>query len=130
MKTVSYQQQIQKLESHMDRRRLSRLSTDEAMVLLNEVTALSIDLQHADDSQITRELKVLGCRLCSDLTEAILNRALDVLQDKQHSIDFIYEALRQKLQDKYQASVVLHQAQSLKNQLSVVGEQAGVGIVI
>lgn len=119
-----------------DKSYLNHMPLEEAERLLRKIQQFQQDAASASAESMTmpdntlRTIIVAGCRLCSDLSEHLMMRAVDVLQDKQHSIDFLHQQLRKKIRDQHLANRVVQQAQSAKHLTNHTSVESGLGVIL
>jgi hypothetical protein len=136
------------MERAMDRRRLARMTLAEAEGILDTIEQFNLMASHTDHAlpvkgmtpidarasgRIDSELECLlaaGYRLCSDLSEHVLMRLVDIYQDRQHSIDFMNAELRRKIRERASANMLIQQAQQVRNHLSHTSQAQGLGVLI
>lgn len=138
-------QSITAIDQALDKRRLATLSLSEAQTLLGQIEQFHSQLRQmevdasdwtrneAEQSAVFRSRQTLiaaGCRACADLSEQVLMRMVEMLQDKQHSLDFLNQELRKKIREQHQARTLVLKAQQLRSENNEISEQAGLGLIL
>lgn len=122
----------------LDKRHLAKLSLDEASGLLERVDDFQSRVSRLQESSaadfgLSRDTQLLiaaGCRVSADLSEQVLSRIIDILQDKQHSIDFLHQELRHKIRGQHQANQLVTRVQRQRAFNSRLGEAVGLGMIL
>lgn len=136
---MNFQQTLQDFDRTLQSGCLAHLSLEEAAHILDQVELFHLEARCYQElvemgelpaSAETEYLIAAGCRLASDLSEKVMLRIVDVLDSRQHSLDFLYQELRKKLRDKHQASCLLQKAQEIRQLTHETGETCGLGMVL
>lgn len=133
MQSAELKQTVLDFDQALDKRRLANLTLDEASALLVRIDAFHERVADLEESAQSRELKTIiaaGCRLTADLSENVMMRVIDILQDKQHSIDFLNQELRHKLRAQHKGNQLVQKAQKLRTLNNRIGEAVGLGLIL
>lgn len=128
------QETIQLMDSQLDRKALRQLCPVRANGLLSLIAHFH-DLvenyrQSIGDTPELTMMIATGCRLSSDLSDAVLNRLVDRLQQREADLSLSHRAIRHQLQDQAHVSKLLSQVQTLRSDTSSLGEEAGLGMIL
>jgi hypothetical protein len=144
---VELYQAVKLFDRCLKKEYLARLSLEEAALLLLKIERFqSMVAKHfplPDEAQFppgwglnpppayhTEYLMVVGCRLCSDLTEQIMLRLVDVLQSRENEADQIYIQLRNNMRDRQLASGLIQKSQRIRNLTIDNAESIGLGVIL
>ncbi len=125
---------VKEFDRYLNKTYLETLSLDEAQLLLGRIELFDIMAQQAKALEPLSDdeayLITVGCRLSSDLSDTITMRLVDLLQQHEGEISLLSSKLRKQMQKRFQASVLLNQAQSVRSQVNDMGETYGLGVIL
>lgn len=75
-------------------------------------------------------LASVGCRLSTDLTEALMIRLADQLQEQDAAIEQLSSQLKALLARRHQTARLLNQAQDIRRRNVEAGECLGLGLLL
>lgn len=139
MDAFSFHDTLKEFDRYLNRTYLETLSLDEARLLLARIETFNAlakshhrtSALHPERESVMDEYMVTaGCRLASDLSEKIMMRLVDLLQERDDEITLLSSRLRQKLQERYEASTLLSRAQTARANTNHLGETHGLGVIL
>lgn len=128
---------IRTFDRLLERKLLAQLSLDALRTVLSEMTRFHRQVRFmpvgnpSPDSLDERSFLVAaGCRLSSDLNEAVIDRLLTTVEQHDAQITELSRLLAERLQARNEATRLLKEARDLRLQTAETGEQAGLGMIL
>jgi hypothetical protein len=121
-------QSIRRFDRALRKPALQRLSLESAAQNLEEMTRFFLHADTAAEDEIS--LVAAGCRLSSDLSEAMISRLQDAMLAHDAAIAALSRQLGERLKAREQASRLLCKAQALREQTQTTAEAAGLGVIL
>ncbi len=130
----SFQDSVKEFDQCLNKNYLKTLSLEEAQLLLAKIESFNLIAETCqNDPSISIETEYLitvGCRLSADLSEKITMRLVDLMQVHENDITVLTSKLRKEMQQRFQASMLLNKAQSIRSQTNDMAENFGLGVIL
>ncbi len=134
MDAFSFRDTLKEFDRCLNRTYLDTLSLDEARLLLSRIetfNAVAENSRRMNALRLEDEYMVAaGCRLASDLSEKVMMRLVDLLQERDEEVALLSSRLRQKMQERYEAQALLNRAQTTRGATNRLGETNGLGVIL
>ena len=80
--------------------------------------------------QLHKVLLTAVTRLSADISNHMMDKLVDTVQQKQHSIDFLQQELSKKLREQHTASQLLNQTQQLRVKTRRLSDEFQLGSIL
>ena len=125
---------IKEFDRCLTRPFLNELSLDDARFLLARIESFNHVAKAVQETQVLSKsdeyMIAVGCRLSSDLSEAIQDRLVDLVHARESDIVEMSVKLREQMRERFLANSLLTKASDIRTQTAVLGEKMGLGVVL
>ncbi len=109
---------------------LNRLSLEKMEAALEELADFHGVVTGWDAGEETPYLAAVGCRLGSDLNEALMTRLGERLQAQDAAVEELSARLKNLLQERHRTARLLMKTREIRQRTLETGERLGLGLVL
>jgi uncharacterized protein Yka (UPF0111/DUF47 family) len=109
--------------------RFKQLSPAEMREILGRLHQIQETLPDSPQ-QLHKVLLTAVTRLSADISNHMMDKLVDTVQQKQHSIDFLQQELSRKLREQHTASQLLNQTQRLRVKTQQLSDEFQLGSIL
>lgn len=109
--------------------RFKQLSPAEMREILGRLHQIQETLPDSPQ-QLHKVLLTAVTRLSADISNHMMDKLVDTVQQKQHSIDFLQQELSKKLREQHTASQLLNQTQQLRVKTQRLSDEFQLGSIL